>query len=297
LQLQTSKSAPAAVDSNLVNQVTTRDEVTTMQLINVNRAVWLNCVPAPYRDIRKLYPDFPDEAASEMERGARIAILETGGRSSSDIAAVLKDARPFRPAPVGCCPLSARQFQIWFVDGALYLHQRLNRRGVALTLFDPSEAVDEGQLHTIDWRRLYATVRKRIERIVGGSVVVIGMGEVEYDDRRRKWQPHWHLMIYNVSWARLKTFRKKHYRARRTGRRPMVRSKHGEPATWFSYMSKLIAFGKVAGLDGRAQRVRLSNRLSREYFRYLAERSPTSFVFCMNCSLLNRTLASDDDEA
>ena len=159
-----------------------------VKLIAVNRAVWLNWAPAPHRDIRNLYKEFPDEAKSEKERRTRIAILETGGRSSSDIAAVLKDARPFRPAPVGCCPLSARQFQIWFVDGALYLHQRLNRRGVALTLFDPAEAVGEGQLHTIDWRRLYATVRKRIERIQA-ECGRDRNGEVEYDDRRRKRQP------------------------------------------------------------------------------------------------------------
>ena len=58
-------------------------------------------------------------------------------------------------------------------------------------------------------------------------------------------------MIYNVSWARLKPF----------ARSTIVPSAQGpadgeinagEPATWFSYMSKLIAFGKVAGLDGRA---------------------------------------------
>ena len=261
-----------------------------VQLINVNRAAWLNCVPARYRDIRNLYEDFPDEAASEKERDTRIAILETGGRSSCDIAAVLREAQPFAPAPVGCCPLLGRQFQIWFVDVALHLDHRLNRPGHPFTLLDLSEAVDEGQLHTLDWRRLYASLRKRIERILGEQVVVIGMGEVEYDAQRRKWQPHWHLMIYNVSWARLKAFRKKHYRAQRTGPRPMVRSKRGEPATWFSYMSKLIAFGKVADAYGRTQRVRLSNRLSREYFRYLAERSPTSFIFCINCSLVNRTL-------
>jgi hypothetical protein len=136
--------------------------------------------------------------------------------------------------------------------------------------------------------------------MLGEQVVVVGMGEVEHDDRRRKWQPHWHLMIYNVSWARLQAFRKKHYSAQRRGPRPMVRSRYGEPATWFSYMSKLIAFGKVPVRAG-SLRVRLNNRLSREYFRYLADRSPTSFLFCLNCSLLNRTLADplecDDDRS
>src|SRR5262245_27043133 len=164
-----------------------------VQLLETNRAVWLNCVPAPHRDISILYAKFPRKTASERERGTRIAILETGGRSSFEIAAVLKDAQTLQPGPVGCCPLLARQFQIWFVDVALDLDCRLKRRGVPFTLLDPSAAVGEGQLHTIDWRRLHATLRKRIERILGEQVVVIGVGEVEHDASRRKWQPHYHL--------------------------------------------------------------------------------------------------------
>ena len=30
-----------------------------VKLINMNRAVWLNWVPAPYRDIHKLFEEFP----------------------------------------------------------------------------------------------------------------------------------------------------------------------------------------------------------------------------------------------
>jgi hypothetical protein len=133
-------------------------------------------------------------------------------------------------------------------------------------------------------------------RRVGEHVVVIGMGEVEYDEHRRKWQPHYHLMIYGARSARLKIFRQKHYSARRRGPRPMVKSNRGKAATWFSYMSKLVAFGKIA--ESYGGRVRLIDRLSREYFRYLAGRSPTSFLFCMNCSLLKRivTLPMDCEE-
>ncbi|CAN5372337.1 hypothetical protein BH10PSE6_BH10PSE6_11630 [soil metagenome] len=272
------------------------------KLIEMNRAVWRNCTPVRQRDIRKLYEEFPDKAASERERNTRIAILETGGRSSRALADILRDAPPFEPAPIGCCPLLAREFQIWFVDAALNLHYRalhrrlrFNRSCAPYTLLDPSEAVDEGQLHTIEWRRLHSTLRKRIARILGQGVVVIGMGEVEWDDHRQKWQPHYHIMIYGAERARLKAFREKHYTAKRRGPRPMVRSSRGEPATWFSYMSKLVAFGKVAESYGATRRVRLENRLSREYFWYLAERSPTAFVFCVNCSLLNRTLTDPDD--
>ena len=50
--------------------------------------------------------------------------------------------------------------------------------------------------------------------------------------------------------GQVQAFREKHYAAKRKGPRPMLRSKRGEPATWFSYMSKLIAFGKVADAMG-----------------------------------------------
>jgi hypothetical protein len=265
--------------------------------LDLGRCDWLNTVPKPNRDIRSLYSDFPTERDCEHERKIRIAILERGRSiKNAELARLLRDAEKYQPASVGCCPVLAWRFQIWFVDAALELHTRLKRKGVPYTLFDLDEAVDVGDLGSIDWRRLNATLRKRITRILGKHVVVIGMGEVEYDAFRNMWQPHYHVMIYGAKWGTLKTLRAKHYSAERTGPRPMVRSAEGEPATWFSYMSKLVAFAKAVQQSGQTCRVRLNGPLSREYFRYLAGNRPTSFVFGVNCSLVKRELVLDEDE-
>ena len=60
-----------------------------------------------------------------------------------------------------------------------------------------------------------------------------------------------------------------------------------EAATWFSDMSKLTAFSTVMQQSGGVRQRPLSDRLSREYFGYLASNSPTSFIFCVNCTLPN----------
>jgi hypothetical protein len=112
------------------------------------------------------------------------------------------------------------------------------------------------------------------------------MGEVEADDSRGVWQPHHHVTIHGATVAALKRLRKAHYRAKRTGMRPMVRSKPQPLEGWLSYVSKLVAFDKIPTHGGPSSRCRLPPDQSREYFRYLAVRRPTSFVFSMNCRIV-----------
>jgi hypothetical protein len=261
-----------------------------IRTLKVGHAAWLTANPPTSRDIRKLSPDFPTAAEAERERQTRISILKAGtSRSSAALAEFLEEAQRYAAARVGCCPLLVRQFQIWFVAAALELHSKMEVAGDPYTLLDLKEAVDSRHLHKINWRRLHARLRKRIARILGKDVVVIGVGEVEYDPSRGKWQPHYHIMVYGASRADFKKLRKNHYAAKRRGPRPMVRSSRGEPATWFSYMAKLIAFGKRMEGPGGPRRVRLQGDLSRAHFRYLASRVPTSFIFCVNCSLVKRS--------
>jgi hypothetical protein len=186
------------------------------------------------------------------------------------------------------------------VSAALAINEAIAIMGKPYTLLNLDEAVDVGKLHTVDWRRLHARLRKRIDRVLGEEVVVVGMGEVEYDETRNKWQPHYHLMVYGASAASVKDLRKRYYRTKRTGPRPMVRSPLRGPAKWFSYMSKLVAFGKSMETPRFIRRGRLNDELSREHFRYLADSTPTSFIFCINCSIVKQIVhkppVEDDDE-
>ena len=61
-------------------------------------------------------------------------------------------------------------------------------------------------------------------------------------------------------------------------------------------MSKLTAFSTVMQRSGGVRQRPLSDRLSREYFGYLASNSPTSFVFCVNCDLAERRVELDEEE-
>ena len=83
----------------------------------------------------------------------------------------------------------------------------------------------------------------------------------------------------------------------RTGPEPIVRSTLGRPAKWFSHMCKLSAFGKITGPAGVSRQVRLNDKLSREYYHYLADRSPTSFIFCINCNIVSQHFTKPPVEA
>ena len=126
--------------------------------LDLSQCKWLNTAPAPGRDIRRICPDFPTERDAEHERKRRISILEAGrSRSCAELAELLRDAPKWQAAGVGCCPLLARRFQIWFVDAALDVHTRTKQRGVPFT-YMADEEVDVGQLHTLDWRRLHTII-------------------------------------------------------------------------------------------------------------------------------------------
>jgi hypothetical protein len=199
----------------------------------------------------------------------------------------LSSARDNEPAGVGCCPLTACIFQAFFTDRALEVHHAQDKNGKRYTFFDPKDAVPFGKLYTVDERTLNLKIRRRLERSLGKDIVVIGFCEVEADEERGVWQPHHHVTIYGAKSRRLKELRRKHYKAKRTGPRPMLKSKPKPIAKWFAYQSKLIAFGKwVDGHGGQPVRTRLPDKLSREYFRFVSRRLPTSLVFSMNCRIV-----------
>ena len=123
--------------------------------------------------------------------------------------------------------------------------------------------------------------------------------QVEYDRTRNKWQPQYYLMIYGRSAALLEEFCRGYFWAKRTAPQLIIRSTVGKPAKWFSHMCKLSAFEEIMETDGLSREVRLNDKLSREYFHYLADRSPTSFIFCINCNIVTQRVSrppSDEDD-
>ena len=260
-------------------------------ILDLRGQFWLGHEPPSERDIRKLSERFPTLDAAEDERRIRTEVLaRSDGKVNQELAQLLMCAAPREPSSVGCDPLVTREFQIWFVDRGLEIHEQQPGKPKAYTFLDVGDAVETGKLGTLDWRKEQLRLRRRLERNLGPNVVVIGVGEVEADEERGIWQPHHHVMIYGAGKDSLETLRQKHYHAERTGPRPMKRSKIDSPAVWFSYMSKLTAFGKLVersnGLDGPPMRTRLSPKMSREYFRYISRILPTSLVFSMNCQIV-----------
>jgi hypothetical protein len=261
------------------------------KIIDLSGQSWFDYEPIPSRDIRKLSDKFLSLDAAEDERRTRIEMLaESKGRVNQELASLLKKAPPRELSSVGCDPLVSRQYQVYFSGRALAVHEQQSRKPKAFTFFDVEDAVESGELASVDWRTLHLRHRRRLERTLGSHIVAIGMGELEADEERGIWQPHHHVMIYGARKEDLEALRQKHYQAERTGPRPMKRSPIDIPALWFSYMSKLTAFGKFVersnGLEGPPMRTRLSPKMSREYFRHISRILPTSLVFSMNCQIV-----------
>ena len=121
-------------------------------------AVWIGRIPPAKLDVRNLHVDFPSLAADMHEQRTRIAILERGNSRAS--ARLAKELRNGMRADTACCPLLCRQFRIWFVGAALAIHKEIAIKGEPYTEWSLDEAVDVGELHTINWRRLHARLRK-----------------------------------------------------------------------------------------------------------------------------------------
>ena len=80
-----------------------------------------------------------------------------------------------------------------------------------------------GQLHTLDWRPLHTILRKGISRTLGVDAIVVGMGQVEHDTSRNKWQPYHDFMVYHRRHWNL--FRELRAIPKRNGAEPMVTSR------------------------------------------------------------------------
>jgi hypothetical protein len=261
------------------------------EILDLSNEAWLYHKPPKHRDVRKLFSGFWTLSEAIEERSKRVSILASGGtRELQKLEEVLAEAVGRAPSTVGCCPVVARRFQVFFTSRALKVARRQEDEGLRYTFLDKDDAVPFGQLHSVEWVALHLKFRRRLERHLGSRVVVYGMGEVEADDSRGVWQPHYHVTIHGATDARLKALRKAHYRAKRTGIRPMVRSKPQLLEGWLAYASKMVAFDKIPTHGGPSSRCRLPPELSREYFQYLAARRPTSFVFSMNCRIVKGSL-------
>ena len=165
--------------------------------LDLRQCKWLNTAPAPRRDIRRIYPDFPLNGMPN-KNGERVSPFwkQAGAarpQSLRNSSETLRSGNRRASAAVLCWLVS---FQIWFVDAALDVHTRTKQRGVPFT-YMADEEVDVGQLHTLDWRPLHTILRERISRTLGGDEIVIGMGKVEYDPSRNKWQPYHDFMVYH----------------------------------------------------------------------------------------------------
>lgn len=257
------------------------------KVVNVSRTKWIKYKPERHLDIRNVPDKFWSIRKAREEREKRIRILENGNEQDQHLALILKTAKKKKPAPVACCPLAARQFQIFVVARAMELEETLPRQAIAATLLIEQDAVPYGQLHTVDWRKLHHRLRQQIERAVGPSVVVIGVGEVEADDTRHCWQPHYHLVIYGVTKRELGAIRQRHFPSKRGEPRRMVMRIY-EDGNWLAYAAKLTAFRKVENPSKSGNpivRKRLRVAEFREHMRYVASSNPTQTLFCMNCSL------------
>lgn len=249
------------------------------------RQGWLTYKPPKERDLRQAgklgKKKFWSKKAAIRERKARAKILEKGNQTDRLIADYMsKPPSPKKLAQVFCCPLVARQFQIYFTAQGLATDDALGANAILVTLFDPKRAVKRDRLHKINWRKEKATLSARLKRSLGDDVIAVGIGDVEYDEHRRCWQPHFHLAVYGASEDDMKRLRLSAYFARRGDLRPMLVSNEISMAGWFSYMSRLMPFRK---LPNSKRRVRHKDPEFRRLMRYYARRDPTEFIFRHRC--------------
>ena len=248
------------------------------------RQAWLTYRPPKKRDVRKLGTlgknKFWSKSSALSERKKRVVILSRGGKVDRDLADWMEPEDRLEPARVFCCPVLARQFQVYFTAQALKINSSHGGEGVLVTLFDAGRAVKGKSLHKIDWRTEKAALSARLKRILGKHIVSVGMGDVEYDEDRDCWQPHFHLVIYGVTNAEIEKLRMGAYFAKRGDLRPMYVSKEISKAGWFSYMSRLMPFRKA---PNSKRRFRPKDPEFRRLMRYYARRDPTEFIFRHRC--------------
>jgi hypothetical protein len=255
------------------------------------RHQWLKHVPVPERDIRRISNKFWSEDKAIEERRRRITLLAKGKKTDRALAQLLSETGDVAVAPVACCPLAARQFQIYVVDRALEIAEQQATDPIGITLLKPEWAVPFGELHRVNWRLHHQRLRRYFENALGRKVVVFGVAEVEADYSRQCWQPHYHLVAF-VTEGELKTLRTSYFKSAKTGPRGMVLRRDID-ANWYAYAAKLTAFRKIevakTGGGKYVRRKRLKGPQFREHMRFLASSRPTTSIFAMNCSLVKRS--------
>ena len=252
------------------------------------RQAWLWFKPPKERDIRKLgrlgKKKFWSKAAAIRERKERVRILRGGGEVDRELADWMDLKNSMELARVYCCPVLARQFQIYFTALALKINEERGGDGTLVTLFNPARAVERVNLHKINWRTEKAALAAILTRAFGKEVAAIGMGDVEYDEDRDCWQLHFHLVIYGITDADIERLRMTAYVAKRGDLRPLLVSEEMFIAGWFSYMSRLMAFRKA---PNSKRRFRLKDPEFRRLMRYYARHHPTEFIFRHRCAVRN----------
>lgn len=154
---------------------------------------WGHPWPIKEFDPRELVAGFESRRKARVESNERSsALLKSGSTHDRKLRRVLLGCKSGRRCLSPACPVCIRRYRGVTIGAAL----RFWRDFDALlfgTLIPPDAAVDPGGLHNVLPKRLEDRFRQQLTRL-GITGPIIGWLDLDFDEERQVWQPHYHFI-------------------------------------------------------------------------------------------------------
>jgi hypothetical protein len=174
-----------------------------------------------------------------------------------------------------------RRFRLWLTGEMLRLFD--NTTGLLfVTLVPPTAVLPADELNTLSPRKMTDMLRQQLIRAGLGDVKAIGGIEVDFNDKTKMWEPHFHIIVAGSTPAQFEALREHGYTSDATIQRPMRIDQVRNPAKQFSYCLKSYCAKKVSYQDPRGKqrtrKLRLRNPYHNAALLWLDQQQPTDLV-------------------
>jgi hypothetical protein len=245
-------------------------------------APWQRWKPqCPEHDIREQLPGFETVKRARKERRRRYRRLRRGNSEEQQLASKLKACRKKQPCQSAACPVCMRQFRRWLSGEMLRLLGKTPNL-LFVTLVPPALVLPADELNTLSPRKMGDMLRQQLIRAGLGHVKAIGGIEVDFNDKTKMWEPHFHIIVAGSTPAQFEALRTHGYSGDATIQRPMRIDKVTNPARQFSYCLKAYCTRKVSYQDSRGKqrtrKLRLRNPHHNAALLWLDQQQPTDLV-------------------
>jgi hypothetical protein len=174
-----------------------------------------------------------------------------------------------------------RRFRRWLSGEMLRLLGKTPNL-LFVTLVPPTLVRQADELNTLSPRKMGDMLRQQLIRSGLGKVTAIGGIEVDFNDKTKMWEPHFHIIVAGSTPAQFEALRAHGYSGDTTIHRPMRIDKVRDPARQFPYCLKSYCTRKVSYQDPRGKQRTRKLRLRKPHHNaalvWLDQQQPTDLV-------------------